>query len=149
MGLNQLNYEHQEALDILCEITVKRDRLLCWYNEQAVKALNKLYNDWKKICEGADSLHSNSFTKEAEFILADCISLQNRISEQTKLFENAVGDRLPAIKILAEDSQDIKSSVMTILNDWNENFKPQLLHLFEELEKFELKIRDFVRIHTN
>ena len=142
MTTEQLTPVTQEARKVLAEIVDECQQTAAWCTSQAAKALGLLQDEWISACTNADPNVPASFRGQCEDLLDNCSVLRLSIVERAENTADAARSRLAAIsKPLGEDD-DTRDLARHVLDGWNETIQPNVVQLFQGVEKLEESVRE-------
>ena len=131
-----------EAKRVLSEMIDTLENTSYWSEAQAHNALAKMCDDWRQACTESTSTDSETFQLRSEVLLEDCQTLQECIADRCRSVSAMMDDRVTVLRVLADGDETITSLAKESIQRWNQTEQPQLLHLFDDVENLESRIRE-------
>lgn len=138
--------EIKKAWEILAEINDLLGGLIQWADDDAVVTINKLYDEWYKLCSETTSARSVLFYGRCKEILCGCDSFCNDIVSRGQFFEGNAKDKISLITQLAGDHEETRLLLEDFLKLWNEVVQPQLVLLLGNTTALVSRIMDITDV---
>jgi len=129
MSMTNMPSEIRKAWGVLAEINDLLGDVIQWAGDDAVAAVNKLYDRWQNLCEEADSARSVLFYNRCKGILRECESFCDDVISKGQFFKNNAKDKISLIAQLAGDHKETRHLLEGFLELWNNVIQPQLVLL--------------------